>query len=102
MTTQRFPVIDPTEKITLSFDFSAGLASGETLTGSPVVVVTVDYGVDASPQAIVLASAISGSLVNVIVNNTKDGVDYHVHVTTTTSNAQKTLALAGILPSRAL
>jgi hypothetical protein len=98
----RFPVVDPSEKATLSFDFSAGLASGETLT-APTAVVTVDYGIDASPQAIVQGSpTVQGNLVLVAVANTRDQVDYHVRVTCTTSNSSKTLALAGVLPSRVL
>jgi hypothetical protein len=102
-TTPRFSVSDPSEKLTLTFDFTNGLATGETL-GSASVVVTLDnnYGTDSSPQAIVSASTVSGNYVLVAISGQFANNDYHIHVTVTTSNPNKILANAKVLPVRNL
>jgi hypothetical protein len=99
--TTRFSVVDPAEVIVLTFDFSAGLNTGETLV-APTVSVSVDYGTDPAASAIVKASQISGQTVLVQVSGMLDGVDYHLHCLCTTSNAAKTLMDAGVLPCRVL
>ena len=47
-----------------------------TLSGSPTVAVTVEFGTDATPNAIVTSSQISGALVYVAVAGMHDQTDY--------------------------
>jgi len=98
--TSRFLPLAPTEARVLTFDFTQDMATGETLTGSPTAAVSVDFGTDASPQAIVKQVTISGLTVLVAVSGMQNNVDYHITVTCPTSNALKTLTMAGILPVR--
>ncbi len=98
--TLRFSAIDPSEDMVLTFDFSLGLLTGESLSGSPTVTVTVDFGTDPNASAIVKASTISGSTVLVAVAGGLDQTDYHIHCLCPTSNPQKELMTAGILPVR--
>lgn len=97
--TKRFSNVDPGEKLVLTFQFAKGLATGETLV-APTVSVTVDYGTDATPSAIIVGSQVSGTDVLVSVAGQKVDVDYHIKVLCTTSNANKKLAVAGVLPCR--
>lgn len=98
--TTRFSPVDPSEEIVLTFDFTLGLNTGESLTGTPTVSVTVDYGVDTNASAIVQMAQISGTTVLVAVKGMLDATDYHVHCLCPTSNSQKILMDAGVLPCR--
>jgi hypothetical protein len=98
--TTAFSAIDPTEAVVLTFDFTLGLAAGETLTGTPTVTVTVAFGTDPNAAAIVKGQAISGSTVLVQVSGCLDETDYHFRVVSTTSNSAKVLTCAGLLPVR--
>jgi hypothetical protein len=100
----RFDVKNPAEKIVLTFDMTLGLATGETLTGSPSVSVAVFSGTDGSPSAILNGSAAldsSGLLILVPVQAGLDQTDYYLTVSCATTNALKLLALSAILPVRA-
>lgn len=97
--TTKFSNVAPTEEVTLTFDFSAGLDTGETL-ATPTIVVEVDSGADVNASAIVQSSQVVGDTVRVNVGGMVLNTDYRITVTCTTSNAAKTLAVAGILPVR--
>ena len=100
METKRFSEVDGSEKVVLTYEFAQGLSVGETLLTPTAVVVA--YGPDSSPGAIVGAMSVSGTKVLVPISGQAEGVDYHITVTCTTSNATKTLALGAILPCREL
>jgi len=103
-TANRFDAKDPAEKQVLTFDFSLGLATGETLTGTPTVSIAVLYGTDPSPGN-VLAGGNAFDPTNtkyfVPVQGGVDLTDYDIVVKASTTNAVKTLTLGGILPVRA-
>lgn len=103
MTTLRFDVKDPAEKVVLTFDMTNGLSTGEILTGSPTVTCTVLNGVDGSPSSVLNgAASLDGTAKKVLVpvQAGVDGVDYIVHATCSTTNGLKMLALGAILPVR--
>ena len=102
--TQRFPVVDWTEKRVLTFDFSKDLAIGESLSGTPSVTVTVDLGTDPNPQNTVTSGpVISGATVLMTVSGFVQGTtDYRYTVRCPTSNTSKILVLAWALPVRVL
>lgn len=101
---QRFEVKLVEENVPLTFDFSAGLAEGETLTTIDSVAIAVSFGTDATPGAVLVGgNSVDASFTKVIVP-VKDGVagcDYDVKVVVNTSNPLKQLALVGVLPVRA-
>lgn len=85
------------ETISVKFDFSSQLASGETIS-TQVVVATVYSGTDASPSAIVSGSAsASGNVVSQAITAGTVGVVYELRCTITTS-ASQTLQLTGYFP----
>ena len=103
-TSNRFDAKDPSEKRVLTFDFSADLVPGETITGTPVVAISVvGGGTDPSPTA-VLAGGNSFDTAHVLyyvpVTGGLSGVDYDIVVKAATTTSSKTLALGGILPVR--
>ena len=103
-TKQRFDEKGPSELRVLAFDFTADLATGETLSGSPTVVVTLLLGNDSSPASILAgANSLDGSakVFYVPVHGGMDGCDYDVVVKYPTTNSKKSLELGGILPVRA-
>ena len=94
---------DPAEIVTLTFDFSLALDTGETITAIDSVTVELVSGVDPSPSAILTGTAavsLSGVSVAQPVQGGVDCADYSVKVLVSTSNAYKKLALAGILRVR--
>ncbi len=99
--TDYFDSKDPTEKIVLTFDMTLGLATGETLTGAPVVSIFTASGTDPTPTAVLTgANALDATSKKVLVGVQAGvlGCAYDVKVVVSTSNAQKVLALSGILP----
>jgi len=103
-TANRFDQKDPNELVILTFDFSAGLASGETLSGVPVVSCGTVYGTDPSPASVLAGGNIlnaTSTALFVPVMGGLDGCDYDIVVKYPTTNAKKTLVLGGILPVRA-
>lgn len=102
-TLQRFDSKDPGETIPLLYDFTAGLATGEILTGTPTVTISVVLGTDASPNAVLVGGNIIDSTqkrVLVPVHAGLDACDYDIVVTCATNNASKILVLGCILPVR--
>jgi len=100
----RVDSIDPAEKVVLTFDFSGGLDTGETLTGSASPTVAMQLGTDPTPASVLNGSAAfdaSRKKVLVPVQGGLPDCDYAIKVVVPTSNAQKTLALVAILPIRA-
>lgn len=84
------------DTLTLSFDFAAQLASGETIS-TQVVTATVYSGTDGSPSAIISGSAsASGSIVSQKVTAGTAGVIYDLLCSVTTSAGQ-TLGLSAYL-----
>lgn len=89
------------EKLVLTFDFSNGLAIGETLTGVPAILVSMQRGKDLTPDAILNGNAqLDGSSKFVLlpVQGGVKGAEYLIRVVAPTSNALKVLALDAILP----
>lgn len=71
--TTRFDEKDPSDVITLTFDFS----DYATAVTAPAIVVTVAQGTDPSPSAILVGSpTVEGALVRQRVQNGVDGVTY--------------------------
>lgn len=84
------------ETITLTFDFTSRLASGETIS-TKSVAATVYSGTDASPSSIISGSATSsGAVVSQVVTAGTAGVLYSLLCTITTS-ASQTLLMQGFL-----
>lgn len=105
ITMQQFNVKDPAESVMLTFNLAPDLTSGEVLSGTPTVTVSVVQGVDTNPQAIVTGLAgfdSTQSQVVVPVSGGLSGVFYELQVTCATSNFQKRLSLAGVLPVRSI
>lgn len=93
----------PQAKNVLTFDFSLGLAAGETLTGTPTVTVETLFGTDAAPAALLNGSAVLSTdalSVLVPVKAGVDGVQYKITVVVGTSNTLKTLAMTAALAVR--
>jgi hypothetical protein len=89
----------PAEKNILAFDFTAGLESGATLTGTPTVSVSVYLGTDSNPTAILNGgSSISGNQVQVPVQAGLMDTMYLLEVDCSTTSGGITLGLQGVLP----
>lgn len=100
---QRFDEKNPSESIVLTFDLSAGLATGETLTGTPTVTIALLSGTDPTPSAVLAGGNqldSSKTLALVPVTGGVDSCDYEIKVVCSTTNALKILALPAILPVR--
>ena len=94
---------DPAESVVLTFDFSPGLASGETLTGTITVDVSMALGTDATPTALLNGAASFDASNTRVLQPVKAGVqdaNYLLKVTCATTNPKKVLAIAAILPIR--
>ena len=91
------------EKVVVTLDFSDSLAAGETLSGTPSVVVTVNSGVDASPEAILNGTPqLSADNKSVLVP-TDSGLpncSYRITAICDTSNPAKRLECFAVLPIR--
>jgi hypothetical protein len=107
MATKVFDAKDPDEQVNLFFDFTDALA-GDTITGSPVVAITVDVGsqvADGTPTNVLNGSATVVSGNKKVVQPVRAGLagaDYRieVRVDTTGSTPVRKLVLAGVLPVR--
>ena len=105
LTMQQFNVKDPLESVLLTFNLGPDLATGETLVGTPSINVSVVQGTDASPSGILAGLAGFDSTLSQVIVPVAYGISgtfYEVTVTCTTSNAQKTLTLSGVLPVRSI
>ena len=91
-----FPTKLQGETVTMQFDFTSRLASGETISTQSVAAATW-IGTDASPSSILSGSAsASGAVVSQKVTAGTLGVTYTLTCTITTSAGQ-TLQLVGFL-----
>jgi len=96
--TDRFPNLFIGEKKVLAFDFSYDLRGGATLTGTPVVEITVLSGTDGVPADLANGAAvIVGEYVLLPVDPLLEDVDYRIKVLVDTSNAQLRPARIGRL-----
>ena len=95
-----FSVLAPTEEMVLTFEFGESLSDVETLTGVISTVVTVELGTVVNPNEIIDIVEINGNNVHIAVKNLTDNVNYRIAVTCSTSNLDKVLTVAGILPVR--
>lgn len=82
------------EDILLSWDFSAALATGETISTGTVTATTIE-GTDPSPNDIVSGSTTtSGAVVSQKIINGVDGATYLLECEITTDQGQKLHGLA--------
>jgi hypothetical protein len=118
MTTPTFSAKHPASKQIATFDATANLASGETLTGIISTTVTVIRGNDPNPSAVVAVNPVptinatqitvpapsgpvtiaAGSAVQCNLTGGLDGTWYLISFVCTTSNPTKVLTLEAILP----
>jgi hypothetical protein len=100
---QSFSEKAPAEAVVLTFNFTLGLASGETLTGAPTVTVVNVFGTDTTAAALVVGTPSLDPTATQVLVPVAAGIDqndYAVTVTCATSNALKTLTWSGLLPVR--
>jgi hypothetical protein len=100
---QTFPPIAPGEAVPLTYIFSPGLATGETLSAIIGVSIAVLQGTDPNAAAVLSGNpGLDSTSMDVIVPVTGQisGVVYEITVTVATSNTQKTLVLSAALPVR--
>lgn len=100
----RFPVKGPAESVPLTFDFSADLPSGVTLTGAPTLSIECTEGVDANAANVIAGAKAFNAANTGVVQDAAGGVDgceYTITCTSPTTQANLTLSLVGILPVRA-
>lgn len=113
--TPNFDTMDPRETQVLTFDATADLASGETLTEIKQITATLQFGVGGSVLPTLTGQVINGTPVTVEVNGKAitiatacavqviasggvSGCGYLISVTCATSNPDKVLVLKGVLP----
>ena len=111
MAAQPFPSVkDPLETRVLTFDDTADLASGETLTSILSTTITAVRGTDPNPSAIITSAAINtqavtvgailiavGMCVQAICTGGLDGCWYEIRIQCATSNPDKIVTLKAIL-----
>ena len=99
----RFENKDPSEKIVLTFNFSAGLTDGETLSGTATASATLAFGYDVTPSAVLNGPPAIDSTQKLVLVPVQGGIadcDYIIKVVVPTSNPTKVLALSALLPVR--
>jgi len=98
-----FPPKDSAEAVKLEFDFAVDLDTGVTLSGTPIVSVTVS-GADPAPSNILNGLPrfdLTSTQVIVPVSGGVANCDYDIKVVVPTTDSLTVLALNGILPVRA-
>lgn len=101
--TPRFMCKDPIERVVLTFDFSAVLAPDESLDGPITLTIAATSGTDVNPRDLFDGYPAYDMTKRRILQPIKGGIsgrDYFVKVAAATSNKQKSLALAALLPVR--
>ena len=116
MSTTVFPAKDPRETRVITLDASAELETGETLTGTPSISITLTRGTDPNASSVVTSAQINASGLSILLENGTtvtiaighavqaiitgglDGVWYEIAITCATSNPDKVLTLKAILP----
>jgi hypothetical protein len=77
------------EVVLRAFNFAPGLGVGEALIGTPTCSLSVDIGVDSTPQTRLLGGpSVSGTNVNILIGTMQPGVTYIVLVVVQTSFGQ--------------
>lgn len=95
----RTPSVDPTEVIDLPFDFRSEIGAA-TISGLPVITVTVADGVDAAASAQIFGvPVVAGAIVYQRRILGVDGVDYYWRCTATLTDGRK-LARGAVVPVR--
>ncbi len=100
----RFPVKGPAEATPLTFDFSADLPSGVTLSGAPTMSIACTEGTDANAANVISGSvALNAGKTAVVQDGTGglDGCEYTITCTCATTQSNLTLTLVGIRAVRA-
>lgn len=100
--TTRLPTIDVEEKVVVTFDFTADLGTA-SLSGSPVVSVTLLIGSDGTPGNIISGSGAidgTGKKVLVPVAPTVSPADYRIKVRCSTSDSGVRLVMKADLSVR--
>ena len=82
----------PSEQFVITFDFSAVLASGETISAKTVTATKRSDGSDVT-STIIDGSSISGETILVGVKGGTDGVTYNISVLITSSSALPSAAI---------
>lgn len=113
--TPTFDILDPRETLVLTFDASADLEDGETLTAINEVTAVLQFGaagselptlegevVNQQPLSLTVngkpVTVAAGCGVQVIASGGVSGCRYLITATCATSNPDKVLALKGVLP----
>lgn len=89
------------EKLVLTFDFTNGLSTGETLNGVMTVTVSVARGKDTAPNAILNGACQLDATNKMVLQEVQGGVrgaEYLIKVVAPTSNPKKVLVVAAVLP----
>lgn len=95
----RFPNKFPSEKLVLTYDFTAELGGDEFLTGEVNVNITLLRGVDANLGALRNGEPqVEAKRVLLPIKGGLNNCIYQVEVVAVTNNPRKVLALAGELP----
>ena len=85
----------PDEDFTYGWDYADKLDTGDSLTGTPTITVSVIYGTDASPSSILSgAPSINGTVVSQKIIDGVDGVRYAVYSLVDTVNGEKLMGCA--------
>jgi len=93
----QWPTKDPGETFVVDFDYSQMSGVG-TLTGTPVVTVTMTYGIDSNPSAILSGAAyLNGNIVYQVVQGGQSGCIYHLSCSATDNNGM-TFVVSADLP----
>lgn len=101
--TPRFSCKDPAERVVLTFDFADALLEDETLEGPITFTIATTAGNDEDANALFDGYPAYDSTKKMIQQPIKGGMpcrDYYIKVKAGTSNAHKTVALAGLLAVR--
>lgn len=99
--TPRFITKDPLDRCVLGFDFSDQLDAGETLTGRITLSVAAIAGSDSSATAILVGVPSYNAAHSMIMQPIFGGLDgckYYIKVAAATTNPNKVVSLAGLLP----
>lgn len=94
---------DPDEDVIITFEYSDALADDEVLVNIVSVTVTLNAGVDPTPDAILSGTPwidSSGKFAQQPVINGLNNVTYNIQMLCDTSVPHRRLAVTGILPVR--
>ena len=97
-----FSAKEPGETVTLTFDFTAALGTGELLAGIQSVAISTLVGTDPAPSAVIDGMAIiaqAGTAAQQMVQGGIAGCSYLIDMTVITSAGQ-VLILSATLPVR--